>query len=115
MNQIDVEATVRAIRRRREREREEAEAGANRVDTGEMLDPVVRSVFFWGGFGGRLDSFGGCGGKGVVVVDSARKRIRTYEHSHTNWKKKQAQEMTPGIGLKYRVLNNKDVELGVSA
>lgn len=39
MNQIDVEATVRAIRRRRERERAEAE-GAD-VDTGEVWDPVV--------------------------------------------------------------------------
>jgi hypothetical protein len=42
MNQIDVEATVRAIRRRREREREEAAAEGSRVDTGEVLDPLVR-------------------------------------------------------------------------
>jgi hypothetical protein len=34
-------------------------------------------------------------------------------NTNTRKTKQQAQEMTPGIGLKYRVINNKDVELGV--
>ena len=61
MNQIDVEASARAIRNRKRREREAAEAEAA---MGEVIDP-------------------------------------------------QKQE-TSGVGLKYRVINDGDVELGVS-
>ncbi len=49
MNQIDVEATVRAIRRRRERERAEEEGATS--DTGEVFDPVVRGFGFGLGLG----------------------------------------------------------------
>ncbi len=59
MNQIDVEASARAIRARKRREREAAEA----TNTGEVNDP-------------------------------------------------QGLEMNAGVGLKYRVINERDVELG---
>lgn len=36
-------------------------------------------------------------------------------HPHTTPVGRQAQELTPSLGLKYRVLNDKDVELGVRA
>ncbi len=59
MNQIDVEASARAIRARKRREREQADA----VDTGDVFDPQGKEA---------------------------------------------------SVGLKYRVINERDVELGVS-
>ena len=59
MNQIDVEASARAIRARKRREREQLDA----VDTGDVFDPQGKEA---------------------------------------------------SVGLKYRVINDRDVELGVS-
>lgn len=59
MNQIDVEASARAIRARKRREREQADS----LDTGDVFDPQGKEA---------------------------------------------------SVGLKYRVINDRDVELGVS-